>query len=110
MSENLPLEVDIATIAGLRDRGDPYCLLDVREPREIEVCAVADSLNIPMGQIPTQIENIPKDGILVVMCHHGGRSLQVTAWLREQGFSGASSLAGGIDAWAQAFDPQMPRY
>ncbi len=46
----------------------------------------------------------------MVLCHHGQRSLQVAAWLRGQGFDGATSLSGGIDAWAREFDSEMARY
>jgi rhodanese-related sulfurtransferase len=45
-----------------------------------------------------------------VHCHHGGRSLRVVRWLREQGFSRAQSMAGGIDQWAVDIDPSLPRY
>jgi adenylyltransferase/sulfurtransferase len=47
---------------------------------------------------------------LVVHCHHGGRSLRVANWLREQGFSQAQSMAGGIDQWSLEIDPTVPRY
>ncbi len=47
---------------------------------------------------------------MVVVCHHGQRSLQVALWLRGQGFAWATSLAGGIDAWAAAQAPEMARY
>ena len=46
----------------------------------------------------------------VVVCHHGARSLQVTAWLHQNGFSNAISLRGGVDAWSREIDPSMPRY
>ncbi len=47
---------------------------------------------------------------MMVLCHHGQRSLQVATWLRGQGFGGATSLSGGIEAWASGFDPEMARY
>ncbi len=46
----------------------------------------------------------------MVLCHHGHRSLQVAAWLRGQGFGGATSLSGGFEAWASEFGPEMARY
>ena len=63
-----------------------------------------------MTQIPGRLAELPRDGTLVVLCHHGQRSLQVATWLRGQGFGGATSLSGGIDAWAGGFDPEMARY
>ena len=47
---------------------------------------------------------------VVVLCHHGMRSMQVAAWLRHQGFAGAVSVSGGIDAWARQIDPTLARY
>jgi rhodanese-related sulfurtransferase len=46
----------------------------------------------------------------VVHCHHGGRSLRVTQWLRNQGFAKVSSLSGGIDEWSLKIDSSVPRY
>jgi len=47
---------------------------------------------------------------IVVHCHHGGRSMQVTQWLRQQGYSRVQSMAGGIDRWACEIEPNLPRY
>ena len=47
---------------------------------------------------------------VVVHCHHGGRSLKVANWLRQQGFSKAQSMAGGIDEWAAEIDKSLTRY
>jgi adenylyltransferase/sulfurtransferase len=47
---------------------------------------------------------------IVVHCHHGGRSLKVTHWLRSQGFANVKSMAGGIDQWAVEIDPKLARY
>ena len=63
-----------------------------------------------MRQIPEQVSTLPRDEYLLIHCHHGGRSLQVTQFLRAQGFTAVSNVAGGINAWAEAFDPAMQRY
>ena len=105
-----PLEIDCATLADYRSAGRPHRVLDVREPWEIEICAFDEDLRIPMSQIPGRLDELSRDGALVVLCHHGQRSYQVAAWLRGQGFDGAVSLSGGIDAWAREFDPEMARY
>ncbi len=47
---------------------------------------------------------------LVIVCHHGVRSMRVAMWLRGQGFEQAQSLRGGIDAWSTAVDAKIPRY
>jgi len=88
-----------------------FCLLDVREPWEAATCAIDGSRLLPMGDVPTRAhQELDPDAHIVVYCHHGARSLSVVMWLREQGFSRAQSLAGGIDAWSRTIDPAVPRY
>jgi rhodanese-related sulfurtransferase len=90
---------------------ESFCLLDVREPWEAEVCALPGSRLIPMGDLPACAHReLDPEAHIVVYCHHGVRSLSVALWLREQGFEQVQSLAGGIEAWANAVDPSMPRY
>jgi rhodanese-related sulfurtransferase len=89
---------------------DKPVVLDVREPWELQVCALADSVNIPMGQIPARAGELPKDVEIVVMCHHGVRSQHVAAFLNSQGFTNLCNLKGGIAAWAREVDPKMPTY
>ena len=105
---NYPIEVDVVTAANeLKEHGT---LLDVREPMELDFCKIEGSLTIPMGQIPHRTEEIPKDQPVYVLCHHGMRSGQVTAFLRQRGFDNAINIAGGIDAWSARVDPEIPRY
>ena len=47
---------------------------------------------------------------VVVVCHHGVRSMNVTVWLRQQGFEKAQSMRGGIDAWSKRVDGKVPMY
>jgi rhodanese-related sulfurtransferase len=65
-----------------------------------------------MSELATRVEELAahKDKPIIVHCHHGGRSLRVAKWLREQGFIQAQSMAGGIDAWSLQIDPDVPRY
>ncbi|WP_208539256.1 rhodanese-like domain-containing protein [Algihabitans albus] len=86
-----------------------HTVLDLREPEEMAICALADSLWIPMGSVPEQIDSLPRAHPLVVLCHHGVRSGMVTALLREDGCDNARNLRGGIDAWARLVAPEMPR-
>ncbi|MEN3976415.1 rhodanese-like domain-containing protein [Emcibacter sp. SYSU 3D8] len=103
------MEIDVLKLKDMRDTGESYTLLDVREPHEIALCKVAGSVDIPMQQVPQRLAELPREGTIVVMCHHGGRSLTVTNFLRQNGF-GAINLAGGIDAWARMVEPGMARY
>ena len=63
-----------------------------------------------MRQIPEHVGALPKDKHLLIHCHHGGRSLRVTQFLRANGYDRVSNVAGGIDAWSLEIDPTVPRY
>ena len=92
--------------------GAPECvLLDVREAWEHEEARIQGSILIPMGEIPARAhQELDPEAHIVAICHHGMRSMSVTAWLREQGFEKAQSLRGGIDAWSAEVDSAIPRY
>jgi rhodanese-related sulfurtransferase len=90
---------------------ESFCLLDVREPWEAELCRLPGARLIPMGEILSRAhQELDPDAHIVVYCHHGMRSLSVVLWLREQGFERAQSLSGGIERWARVLDPSMARY
>ena len=81
---------------------DPRAVLvDVRENAEWQQGHVAGSRHIPMGELVARIGEVPTDRPVVVVCHSGHRSAQVTAWLVAQGYD-AANLDGGLVAWAQA--------
>ncbi len=90
-------------------RGKPV-LLDVREPWEYQTCRIEGSRHVPMGEIPARAGELDPKAEVVVICHHGGRSMQVAMFLEKQGFSDVINLAGGVDAWARTVDPAMPVY
>ncbi len=91
------------------ERGS-LALLDVREPWEIEICRLPESINIPLALLPERLAAVPRDGMLVVLCHHGMRSQQAAQFLRANGIANAVNLTGGIDAWAREIDPAMRTY
>lgn len=105
-----PIQIDVETFDRLRRDTDEVCLLDVREAWERELCSIEPCLGVPLGQLPDRVDALPKDRMLVVICHHGLRSLRATQWLRGQGFPSAVNLEGGIDAWADRIDRTMTRY
>lgn len=94
----------------MAEQGDRAVLLDVREPWEYALAHVEGSLHIPMGEVQNKLEELNSDRMYVVMCHHGRRSQQVADYLATKGFRQVSNLAGGIDAWAEDLDPDLPRY
>lgn len=85
-------------------------LLDVREPWEAELCQLAGSQHIPMHLVPMRCNEIDSTRDVVVICHHGARSMQVAMFLERQGFESVLNLTGGVDAWAGEIDPNMRRY
>ncbi len=105
-------EVTPRQVRHAMERGDDLFLLDVRQPEEHAAASVAGATLIPMGEVPSQLQALAEhaDRPVVVMCHHGKRSLQVTAYLRQQGFDDVRSMAGGIDAWSLGVDTAVPRY
>ncbi|MBZ5546745.1 MAG: sulfurtransferase [Acidobacteriia bacterium] len=107
----MDFEISAGQVKSLQKRGETFTLLDVREPSEWEKARIEGSKQIPMGDVPTRAhqELDPEDHIIVV-CHHGVRSLTVTNWLRQQGFEKAQSMRGGIDGWARTVDPKVPLY
>ena len=85
-------------------------LLDVRETWEYELCHLPGSIPMPMNSVPTRLAELDRERAMIVICHHGGRSLQVASFLEQQGFANLSNLHGGVAAWARQVDPAMPTY
>lgn len=96
--------------AWLTQRQEPVTLLDVREPWEVALCRMDDSVHIPLGQLPARLAELDPARTTVVICHHGMRSLQAGAFLERQGFADVVNLRGGIDGWARGVDPAMAVY
>jgi rhodanese-related sulfurtransferase len=108
----LPIDIDVQSVKQMRDRGEKFVLLDVREPHEIATASISGSMSIPMKQVTARLSELTphKGERIVVHCHHGGRSLRVTQFLRQQGFDQVQNMAGGIDAWSLEIDQAVPRY
>jgi rhodanese-related sulfurtransferase len=107
----MDFEISAAHVKAMLKRGDKFTLLDVRESWELEKSSLEGSTNIPMGDVPSRAnQELDPEEHIVVMCHHGVRSLSVTNWLRQQGFEKVQSMRGGIDGWARTVDPKVPLY
>jgi rhodanese-related sulfurtransferase len=109
----LPLETNPKEVKQRMDAGEAIRLIDVREPFEHAIARVNAAELIPMGSVPVRLVHLEAqadEAALVVLCHHGVRSLQVVHWLREQGIENCQSMAGGIDAWSADVDGTVPRY
>lgn len=105
-----PLEITVTEAKRLLDQSSPPLLVDVREADELAMCRIAGSLHIPLAQLPARLGEIPSNRPVLILCHHGGRSLRATQFLRAQGRTAVSNIQGGIEAWACQIDPSLGRY
>lgn len=105
-------EVTPRQVQAMRQDNEDFVLVDCRNPAEYEVAHIQGSELVPLREMANRTDHLEEwsDRKLVVYCHHGVRSLQMTAMLREQGFKNIWSMAGGIDLWAQDIEPGMRRY
>ena len=74
------------------------------------ICRIKGSIHIPLGELPARLAEIPIDRPVLIHCHHGGRSLRATQFLRAKGRPDVSNVKGGIDAWSVEVDPSVARY
>lgn len=103
-------EITVQELKGMQDSGKDYVLIDVRNPDEFDYCNLGGTL-IPMSQIAERLTEIPKDKLVIIHCHHGGRSRKVVQWLQDaQGFDNLHNLYGGIHAWSTEIDTSVPMY
>jgi rhodanese-related sulfurtransferase len=107
-----PIEVDCETVYRKQLAGEPFFLLDCREQSEWETAHIEGATLLPMSELQARVMELDpyRESELIVHCHHGGRSLRVAMWLRQQGFGKARSMAGGIDDWSVRINPAVPRY
>jgi adenylyltransferase/sulfurtransferase len=116
MTHDHPLEETTTLIAarinGLANDLPKPLILDCRTAEEHAIARIEGALLIPMQEIAERLSEIEawRDKPIIVHCHHGVRSLRVTHFLRDKGFSQVQSMKGGIDAWSVEVDPSVPRY
>jgi rhodanese-related sulfurtransferase len=112
MSELLPEQITAPELAQwLADptRLQPV-LLDVREVGEVQRCHISGSVYMPMQTVPARLAELDQEAVIVCLCHHGARSMQVKRFLNQHGYDNVINLAGGIHAWATQVDPEMATY
>jgi adenylyltransferase/sulfurtransferase len=98
-------------VKALLDANEDIIFVDVREPHEWEIVDIsAATHHIPKGQILEHLGELDTAREIIVYCKTGGRSADVTATLREHGYSKAKNMMGGITAWAKQIDPSLPTY
>ncbi|HEY7001784.1 MAG TPA: molybdopterin-synthase adenylyltransferase MoeB [Candidatus Udaeobacter sp.] len=92
------------------DAGEPVELVDVREPFEYEIARIDGAKLVPLGEITERLDELRREKPIVVHCHSGMRSAQAVQLLQERGFANVYNLEGGIDAWSDQIDPNVPKY
>ena len=103
-------EKSVSELKAMIDSGEDFQLIDVREPHEYDICNI-NGLLIPVNQVPDNIDKISKDKTVVVHCRSGARSGNAIRYLEEShGYQNLYNLRGGILAWADEIDPDMPKY
>ena len=114
MSEQaeLPIEIDVLAVNTMQQNQEEFLLLDVREQNEYDIARIDGSVLLPMSELRLRLEELEphQDSRIVVHCHHGGRSMQVTRALRDRGYANVQNMAGGIDAWSLQIDSSVTRY
>ena len=112
-------EVSVHDVVDKQQQGTEFLLIDVREPNELELASLpaGEFINLPLSELrERRLDALPealnqnKDADVVLFCHKGLRSAQVTVFLRQQGWSNAVSMAGGIDVWAEEIDESVGKY
>jgi molybdopterin/thiamine biosynthesis adenylyltransferase/rhodanese-related sulfurtransferase len=92
------------------DAGEPFELIDVREPFEYEIARIDGAKLIPLGEITDRLDELSDEQPIVVHCHSGKRSAQAVGLLQQHGFTKVYNLEGGIDAWSDQIDFNVPKY
>jgi rhodanese-related sulfurtransferase len=108
----LPIELSCEDVRALQQSDQSFAFIDCREADEYEVCRIEGATLLPMSELRDRLSELDPHRAerIVIHCHHGGRSLRVVNFLRQQGFPHAQSMAGGIDAWSERIDETVPRY
>ena len=118
MSANSVPEISVQALAEKFNANEKFTIIDVREAWEIEVASIQDErvVVVPMSQVSVEgLAAFPEatrdfQAEYIVMCHHGVRSANMTAWMRQQGWQNAISLRGGIAEYAEEIDPSVGVY
>src|SRR5262249_20796966 len=104
------VDIDVFTLDDRLQGAHPPFLLDVREPHELEISQLPNAKNIPLGTLAARLSELDTAQDMVVFCKSGSRSLRALELLTSAGFKKVKNLKGGINAWAQQVDSDLPVY
>jgi len=108
--EEMSDEIEATELKRRLDRGEAIALLDVREPHEFAIARIDGATLIPLRSLRARLGELEREREIVVLCHHGQRSMRALEFMRGSGFGKIKSLHGGIDAWSREVDADIPRY
>jgi adenylyltransferase/sulfurtransferase len=102
-------EIEPTELKRRLDAGEDITIVDVREPHERNICDIGGEL-IPMGELPARVREIDPEREIVVYCRTGRRSAHVVQFLHQWGYERVFNLRGGLHAWSDEVDPNLPKY
>ncbi|HTM49092.1 MAG TPA: rhodanese-like domain-containing protein, partial [Bryobacteraceae bacterium] len=103
-------EIDPVEVKARIDRGDPFVLIDVREPHEYQIAKIPTARLIPLGELPKRVNELNSADEIVAHCKSGMRSAKAVDFLKQAGFRKVRNMKGGILAWSDKVDPSVPKY
>src|SRR6266513_1845161 len=103
-------EMSVHELKRKMDARDAFELIDVREPFEFEIARIDGAKLIPLGEITERLDELEREQPIIAHCHSGTRSAQAVQLLQQHGFAKVYNLEGGIDAWSDQVDPNVPKY
>jgi adenylyltransferase/sulfurtransferase len=110
MAESGVPEITVTDLKAKLDAGDNVFVLDVREPHEYDIARLEGTTLIPLGQLPSRVNELNTADDIVVHCKSGMRSAKAVGFLQKAGFQKVKNLKGGILAWSDQIDPSVPKY
>jgi molybdopterin/thiamine biosynthesis adenylyltransferase/rhodanese-related sulfurtransferase/molybdopterin converting factor small subunit len=103
-------DIDPVEVKAKIDRGEPFVLIDVREPHEYQICKIPYAKLIPLGDLPKRVNELDSADEIVAHCKSGVRSAKAVDFLKQAGFRKVRNMKGGILAWSDKVDPSVPKY
>ena len=104
------INITVSRLQRLQEQGRRPLLLDVRTPREWQICRLDGAQLLPLHELTSRWQELDGEQEIIVYCHHGHRSARAVDFLRRAGMKNVRNLTGGIDAWSKEIDPSVPLY
>lgn len=104
-------QISVTEVKNKLDQKQGFRLIDVREPHEYEIAKIEGAELIPLSKFAQEAPSkLKQDEEIVIHCHHGGRSQRACEYLAGLGYTNLANVSGGINAWSQEIDPDVPQY